>query len=192
MSYYTKLALFVLLLVMPLTLHGQASATGLLIEGLPRVELGANYTYIHANAPPGQCGCFSLNGGSGVVMVNLTPKWAGVADLEYAKANNVNGTTQNITIFNYLFGPRYYWRNHTRYVVYGQALLGGAKESVNFDFVINRMAFGMSGGGGVTTRLSRKFDWNIVQIDYIHTRIPNGRNNSQNDTRVVTGINYKF
>jgi outer membrane immunogenic protein len=54
MSYYTKLALFILLLTMPLALHGQATATGLLVDGLPRVELGANYTYIHANAPPGR------------------------------------------------------------------------------------------------------------------------------------------
>ena len=30
-----------------------------------RIELGANYNYARTNAPPGGCGCFSLNGGSG-------------------------------------------------------------------------------------------------------------------------------
>lgn len=189
---FTRVAAILLLLIAPWAARAQAVPIGLMQEDIPRMELGLNYNYIHANAPPGQCGCFSLNGGSGVVLVNMTPKWAAVADLSLAVANHVNGTTQNIMIFNYLFGARYSLRNHTRFVPYGEVLFGGAKEDVNFNFVINRSAFGLSGGGGVTTRLSRKFDFNIVQVDYVHTRIPNGRNNSQNNTRVSSGLSYRF
>lgn len=192
MTQFTKLVLMLAVLTASWTAHAQAVPSGLMSEDIPRLEVGLNYNYIHANAPPGQCGCFSLNGGSAVVLVNITPAWAAVGDVSYAQANNVVGTTQNITILNYLFGARYSRRNHTRFVPYGEVLFGGAKEDVNFNFTINRNAFGLSGGGGVTMPLKRKFDWTIVQIDYVHTRIPNGVNNSQNNTRVVTGVSYRF
>jgi outer membrane immunogenic protein len=156
------------------------------------VEIGANYNYFRANAPPGQCGCFGLNGGSGTVIVNLMPAWSGVADIAVAFANNVDNTQQNITIINYLFGPRYTWRSSSRFVPYGQVLFGGAKENVNFEFTINRNSFGLLGGGGVTTRLGRRFGLTIGEVDYVYTRIPNAKNNAQNNIRVSTGITYRF
>lgn len=63
---------------------------------------------------------------------------------------------------------------------------------MNFAFAINRNALGFSAGGGVTTRLSRRLGLDIVQADYVYTRIPNGRNNSQNNTRISTGLTYRF
>ncbi|MDE3104635.1 MAG: outer membrane beta-barrel protein [Acidobacteriota bacterium] len=184
--------ILVLTLLVPSLGWGQAATSGEMESGITRFEAGGNYNWIHANAPPGQCGCFSLNGGSGVFLVNLTHAWAGVADITYAHANNVDGTSQNITILNYLFGARYSRRNHTRFTPYAEVLFGGAKEDVNFNFTINRNAFGLSGGGGVTMPLGQRFNYTIVQVDYVHTRIPNGVNNSQNNTRVVTGFTYKF
>ena len=81
----------------------------------------------------------------------------GVADLTVGHATNVDNSLQNITIFNYLFGPRYTRRRSSRFVPYGQVLLGGAKEDVNFQFTINRNAFGVLAGGGVTTTLKHRF-----------------------------------
>jgi outer membrane immunogenic protein len=190
--HFRSAALLMFLAALSGVLHAQAIPLGAGGEGISRVEVGANYNYFHANAPPGQCGCFGLNGGSGSVVVNLTPVWSGVADVAVAFANNVDNTQQNITIINYLFGPRYTRRNSSRYVPYGQVLLGGAKENVNFDFVINRNAFGLLGGGGVTTRIHRRFGWTIGEVDYVYTRIPNAKNNSQNNIRVITGITYRF
>jgi hypothetical protein len=63
---------------------------------------------------------------------------------------------------------------------------------VNFQFTINRNSFGVSAGGGVTTRLSPRFGMNIVQLDWIYTQIPNARNNRQNDLRAATGFIYRF
>ena len=157
---------------------------------VPRLEFGANYNYFHANAPPGQCGCFSLNGGSGTILMNLTPTWAAIADIAVAHANQVDGTSQNITIVNYLFGARYTRRNSSRFTPYGEAMFGGAKEDVNFQFTINRNSFGVLAGGGVTTRLKRKFGLTLGEVDWIYTRIPNAKNNRQNDLRIVTGVTY--
>ncbi len=192
-----RAALLMVFMLLPWTLHAQATPTGSAEYGLdrgdiPKREIGLSYDYIHANAPPGQCGCFSLEGGSFAAILNVRPRLSIVADVMMAKASHVNGTAQDITIINYLFGPRYSRRTSSRFVPYGQVLFGGAKEDVNFQFLINRNAFGLSVGGGVTTRLSRRIGFDIVQADYVYTRIPNGRNNSQNNTRVSSGLTYRF
>ena len=203
MIYFARVVLFTLFVaaigMLPGLLHGQALPAsggggdyGLEPGDIPRREIGFNYNYMHANAPPGQCGCFSLNGGSASGILNIRPHWSAVADLTVAHADNVDNTQQSITIINYLFGPRYTWRTHTRYVPYAQVLFGGAKEDVNFEFVINRNSFGLSAGGGVTTRLSRRFALNIIQLDYVYTQIPNARSNRQNNVRVATGLITRF
>lgn len=189
--HFRSVAFLLILVALSGVLHAQAVLLGT-GNDIPRVEIGANYNYFHANAPPGQCGCFGLNGGSGSVVVNLTPVWSGVADIAVAFANNVDNTQQNITIINYLFGPRYTRRTSSRFVPYGQILFGGAKENVNFQFDINRNSFGLLGGGGVTTKLGRRFGLTIVEVDYVYTRIPNAKNNAQNNIRVVTGVTYRF
>jgi outer membrane immunogenic protein len=192
MTHLRSAALLVLVLVLPWVLHAQAISMNGSSNEITRFELGANYNYFHANAPPGQCGCFSLNGGSGTFVYNIRPAWAAVADLTVGHATNVDNSLQNITIFNYLFGPRYTRRTSSRFIPYGEVLLGGAKEDVNFQFTINRNAFGVLAGGGVTTRLNRRFGVTIVEGDWIYTRIPNAVNNRQNDLRIVTGVIYHF
>jgi outer membrane immunogenic protein len=187
-----RLAVAILLLAFPWALHGQAiSMTG---EGsyISRLEVGGNYNFVHANAPPGQCGCFSLNGGSGTFLINITPRWSALADVAVATASHVNGTAQNIMIINYFFGGRYTYRSRSRWVPFGQALIGGAKEDVNFRFDINRQSLGFLGGGGVSTKIKRKWGINAFEFDYVHTRIPNSTNNSQNNFRIVTGVTYHF
>lgn len=129
-----RVVLLITLMMLPWALHAQATPAGSPWFGLdkgdiPRHEIGLSYDYIHANAPPGQCGCFSLNGGSVTAILNVTPRLSIVADVAIAQASHVNGTQQNITIINYLFGPRYSRRGRSRFVPYDQVLVGGAKET---------------------------------------------------------------
>src|SRR6201990_2480613 len=119
MMHLRNAALLVLALVLPWTLHAQAISMHGSSYDISRLEFGANYNYFHANAPPGQCGCFSLNGGNGTVVYNITAKWAAVADLMVGHANNVHNPLQNIPILNYLFGPGSPRRMSSRYVPYG-------------------------------------------------------------------------
>ena len=172
--------------------HGQAIPMGGEGGNISRLEVGGNYNFVHANAPPGQCGCFNMNGGSVTFLVNITPRWSALGDVAMAHAGQVNGTAQNITIINYFFGGRYTYRNHSRWVYFGEALVGGAKENVNFRFDINRQSLGFPGVGGVSTRIKRKWGINAVEVDYVHTRIPNANNNSQNNLRIATGVTYHF
>ena len=190
MKHLRSAALLVLVLLLPWVLRAQAIAMYGANSDIPKLEFGANYNYFHANAPPGHCGCFMLNGGSATVVYNITSNWAGVADMTVGHASNVNNSGQNITIFDYMFGPRYTRRMSSRYVPYGQVMLGGAMEDVNFQFAINRNAFAVLAGGGVTTRLKNRFGLTLGEVDWIYSRIPNAVNDRQNDLRIVTGVTY--
>src|SRR5258708_2387478 len=130
MMHLRNAALLVLMLALPWALHAQAISMGGSYSDVPRLEFGANYNFFHANAPPGHCGCFSLNGGSATVVYNITSKWAGIADLTLGHASNVNNTGQNITIFNYLFGPRSPRRMSRRHFPSDQILLRRASDDV--------------------------------------------------------------
>src|ERR1035437_11121184 len=70
----------------------------------PILETSVGYTFLHANAPPGQCGCFSANGGYGSVVVNMPSGLGIVADLSAIHANNIADTALSITVFNYQSG----------------------------------------------------------------------------------------
>lgn len=181
-----------LIIALPWALHAQAISMNGVYGDVPRLELGANYNYFHANAPPGQCGCFMMNGGSATVVYNVTNKWAAIADLTLGHASNVDNSGQSITIFDYLFGGRYTRRTRGRYVFYAQGLMGGAKEDVNFDFTINRQALSFLAGGGATTRISPKFGFTIGEVDWIYSRVPNAINDRQNDLRVSVGVTYNI
>jgi hypothetical protein len=159
----------------------------------PVLEAGFGYTYLHANAPPAQCGCFSANGGYGSAVFHLPHGLAVVADLSAVHASNLSGTTQTITVFHYLFGPRYSFRAlHARYVPYAQALGGGSQESSNYAAVQQIRGAAFSVGGGVSMRVARHISYTLVEADWVGSRLANGQNNLQNDLRVSTGIAFRL
>jgi outer membrane immunogenic protein len=158
---------------------------------IPAMEIGLNFTYIHANAPPSQCGCFSLYGGGGTLVVNAPRGLSLVADISTGHANAVDNTTQNITIVDYLGGLRYSYRTGRRYTPYAEALAGNSQEISNYTYVQNANALAAGGGLGLSTVLSRRIAWN-VEADYLYSRLPNANNNRQSDLRIVTGIIFRF
>jgi len=185
------------LAVVALPFHGRAQVQPATVFGLEpgqtsALDVGMNYAYVRANAPPAACGCFSMNGGGGNLVVNMRHGLSLVADLQATHANNLNGTTQSITVFDYLFGPRYSYRSGSRFTPYAQVLLGGSNELSTYAFVRNSQAFAVSGGGGVSRVLNRRLAWNIVEVDYIYSRLPNAVNDHQNDLRVTTGLAFRF
>ena len=188
---FPKKTLIAALLALSSTVIAWAQQTG--VEGAPKVELTLGYTYLHANAPPGECDCFSLNGGFGAASVALSHGWSAVTDLSAAHAGNISNTTQSVTIFNYLFGPRYTLRRSSkRFTPYGQFLIGGTHEYSNYAPVASTNAFAFSLGGSVNTRLSRHIGLNLIEVDWVHSLLPNGSNDRQNDLRVNTGIILRF
>ena len=70
-------------------------------------EIGGGYSYVRANLPPDGCGCFSLNGGSGWVGIGLTHHFSLVGEVAGQHGSNIAGTSGDLALTSYLFGPRY-------------------------------------------------------------------------------------
>ncbi len=162
-----------------------------------RMELGANYSYVRTNAPPGGCGCFSMNGGSGWFGYNFDRSLALVGEVGSERASNIDGTTAGLTLTSFLVGPRYSWHRGNRVVPFGQLLLGGAHASGDLTPAASGLAgsenaFAMTAGGGVDVKLASHLALRAVQVDYYLTRFDNGVNNQQNNFRISAGIVFHF
>jgi outer membrane immunogenic protein len=185
----------VMILALSVAARSQVRPTtvfGLVPGQTSAIDLEFHYAYVHANAPPAECGCFSMNGGGGNLVINMPHGLSTVADVTAAHASKIDGTTQDISILNYMGGLRYSYRTTHRFTPYIQVLLGGSEEFSNEAFIGDKSAFAVSGGGGVSRVLSRHFAWNIVQADYVYSQLPNAKNDVQNDLRVSTGIIFRI
>ena len=71
------------------------------------IQVAFNYSYMRANAAPGQCGCFNMTGGSGEVAVQAWRGFSVVADLtgEFAGSSNIPG--QSLALVFVTAGPRF-------------------------------------------------------------------------------------
>ena len=187
----------VALAVVAFPFHVRAQARPTTVFGLEpgqvsAVDVGLDYAYVRANAGPAACGCFSMNGGGGNLVVNMPRGLSLLADLQATHANHINGTPQTITVLDYLFGPRYSYRSRSRFTPFAQVLVGGSEEFSNYGPTANGNAFALGAGGGVSRVMGRHFAWNLVEVDYVYSRLPNAVNDHQNDLRVTTGFAFRI
>lgn len=166
-------------------------------QDVPLAEVGGDYNYVHTNAPPGGCGCFSMNGGDGWLAYNFSHSWSAVALVSGQHASNIEGSGADLTLTSYLFGPRYSWRKSGRYIPFGQLLLGGAHAAGSFapgsaGYPGSSSAFAMTAGGGLDIELTKRFAVRAFQADYYHTHFANGINDHQNNLRISAGLILRF
>jgi peptidoglycan-associated lipoprotein len=174
---------------------GQQTTTDM--EAVPsRVDLAAGYNFIKANAPPGSCGCFSMNGGFVGADFNLN-RWFSVAgEATAGHAKDISSLGQNLTLTTFLAGPRVSWV-HERYVPFVQFMAGGAHGSGSYfpsgsSSSNNSTGFAYSTGGGLELNLTDRFAIRAVDVEYLHTTFPNGENTSQNQLEIGAGIVVRF
>jgi len=162
------------------------------------IEAAGTFAYLHTNAPPGGCGCFSMYGGSGSAAYYYSPYFALVADFSFVHQGNVNNTGKSLSFSSYLFGARVpVPLHHARIVPFGQVLLGvthdsGAVAQVSATNFQNASVVTAAGGGGLDYRLTPRLTVRTVQVDYLITQFPNGVNNRQNDLRINSGLALRF
>jgi outer membrane immunogenic protein len=171
-----------------------AGAQSVALPAVKAVDLALGYSTIYANAPPpGQCGCFWMNGGSAQFAVG-DPRGLGlVFDFAATTANNIGaGTGHDLTLATYLAGLRYiYWNRH-RFTPYAQVLVGAGHAYTNYAGDNGSTTVALAAGAGVDLRLSHHFSWRIAQAEYLLTHVPNGADNSQNQLRLTSGIVFHF
>jgi len=166
-------------------------------QDVPRMELGANYNYVRTNAPPGDCGCFSMNGGAGWFAFNFTHSLSLVGEVGSVHASDIEATTADLTLTSYLVGPRYSLKHVGPVTPFAQILIGGAHASGDSTtagpaLTQSQNSFALTAGGGVDIRLTQHWALRAAQVDYYLTRFSNGVNDHQNNLRISAGIVLRF
>jgi outer membrane immunogenic protein len=160
----------------------------------PSAELALGYSYLHANAPPGGCGCFSMNGF--VVQVGFPVERKGfsmVGDLTFDTNHNVLGTDTKLTLGAFAAGARYRFI-HNGWEPFGEVEAGGIQATGAYKNIgitspaSASLSFVGIVGGGLDRRLSTHFGLRIVEADYFATTFDNGSNNHQNNLRITSGL----
>lgn len=159
-------------------------------------EVSVGYSYVRANAPPGQCGCFGMNGGSGAFAASMGHGISAVADFGAYFQNNVVGAGRSLNIDTFLFGPRlssHHWKKWTPFV---QALAGETHGNGTLYGSTTTSArvngFSTNAGGGLDWNVGRNVSLRLFEAEYLLTRLPNYVNNNQNDLRLTFGVVLHF
>jgi len=167
-------------------------------EVIPKAEIAIDYSFLRANATPGQCGCFNLNGGSAEFAIHAYRNFSAVADITGDHAGTTSVSGQSLSLLSYTGGPRYSyplrWSHRTRITPFVQGLVGAVhgfdapfpNGSGTASTSANALAIFV--GGGVDIAVSRRFAVRAVQVDYGLNHLPNNADNSENLLRITTGV----
>jgi peptidoglycan-associated lipoprotein len=166
-------------------------------QGLGGAEVSLGYSYMRANAPPGQCGCFNMNGLSGEFATGLGHGFSVVADLGGYHQGNVDSSGLSLWVVNYLFGPRLSYRRSKHWTPFAQFLVGGAHGSGTLygsstGASGSANGFALSTGGGLDWKATRHVSVRLFQVEYLNTRLPNSSNDVQNNLRITAGVVFHF
>ncbi len=177
-------------------------SSAVLAQENSRFDAALGYTFTHANAPPGSCGCFSMNGGTGSLAWYLNPRLAVVGEIGAMHASDVPASGQDLTLTTFLVGPRFAlvrkssvgemkWHTITPFA---QVLLGGAHASGSLSGASSGSSngFAFAVGGGANLGLNRRLSWRLFQTEYLLTTAPNGNNDHQNSFRLTSGVVIRF
>jgi len=153
------------------------------------MEVSGQYQYVRIY--PGQ-GAPSANcqGAGGTFAANLN-RWVGVVgDVGYCKLTG-QPTGASAHEINYLFGPRFSYRNYGRVTPYAQVLFGGERLSASVTGFpsASTNAFAMTFGGGADFQVSRHLAFRAIQFEYLYTHFSGAK---QNNLRIQSGLVYRF
>jgi outer membrane immunogenic protein len=166
----------------------------------PRAELALDYTYLRSNAPPGNCGCFNLNGGSATFAWLVGHRnFALVGDVSVAHTGAISGNGYSLTLSTFTFGGRYIPRlGHSPLHPFGQILAGFAHSSGSLVEGQNGApsnaggTFAANVGGGLDLSANRRLSFRMIEADYLVTTFDNGVNDHQNNLRLSAGVVVHF
>lgn len=184
-------------------LHGQIAPGGRDFS-LPRAEVSLTYSPTEANAGPGQCGCFFMNGASAEGNFRTYRGYTAVVDVTAAHTGQIQNTGQPISLLmatggirlNFRFGHQRDdgWDSYHNVKPFVQALAGFAH---GFDSAFpdkqgfiqpSANSLALLAGIGLDYKYRRHLSFRLIQADYGYTRLPNLAGNDQNLLRISTGI----
>jgi outer membrane immunogenic protein len=184
-------------------LHAQVTPAGRDFS-LPRAEVSLAYSPTAANAGPGQCGCFFMNGASAEGNFRTYRAYTTVVDVSVAHTGQIHNTGQPFSLLMVTGGTRLNVRmGHQRddgedtfhsLKPFVQGLVGFAH---GFDSAFpdksgfiqsSANSFALLAGIGLDYKYRRHLSFRVIQADYGYTRLPNLAGNDQNLLRISSGI----
>src|ERR1700689_2580318 len=175
-----------------------AGSTAALAQESSKGDVAATYEWVRANAGPGQCGCFGMNGGGLWASCNFHDRWSLVAEISAQNANRAPTAASSLTLVSYLAGVRYrlpqpWFEGKHKPEPFAQVLVGathaGGGVAGGGD---GSDQFASRGGGGIDLPLSSRFAVRIVPVDYYLTTFANSTNNHQNNLLVAAGFVFRW
>jgi outer membrane immunogenic protein len=184
-------------------LHAQVTPGGRDFS-LPRAEVSLTYSPTAANAGPGQCGCFFMNGASAEGNFRTYRAYTTVVDVTAAHTGEIHNTGQPFSLLLATAGMRLNFRlgqqredGRDRYHNIKPFVQGLAGFAHGFDSAFPDKAgfiqptansFALLVGIGVDYKYRKHLSFRVIQADYGYTRLPNLAGNNQNLLRISTGI----
>ena len=140
---------------------------------------------------------FWMEGGSAELGFNLWHGLGPAADFTGSHTSSIGSSGVPLVLTTATFGPRYRWRAARRVSIYGQALFGVASGSSSVfptpsGTESSARSFALQLSGGIDYRLSRHFAVRAIDLGYLHSALPNGNNNVQNNLRLGAGAVFRF
>ena len=177
-----------------LLLAGMAQAVSAQARSGQEVEIPVTVRYVatEANAPPGTCGCFWLQGGAADAAVPLFRRLSVAVEVAGVTVSRVPASARGLSEITLLAGPRY--AVPLRHGTLNAHALFGAVRGFDADFVAGPRRvdtstnFAMALGGAFEVRLSRRLGLRVAEVDFLQTNLPNGAGDRQRSVRVGAGI----
>jgi peptidoglycan-associated lipoprotein len=168
-------------------------------EDGPTQQVSFAYGYVHSNAPPDHCDCFSMNGISVAYAYPLGDAFGIVADIGRETTSDVRSTGLDLTLTSFMTGLRYTERHMggSPVSVFGEGLLGVTHASGGLASIATSARgasndFSALVGAGIDINVTRAFAIRALEVDYYLTTVPNGINGYQNNVRASAGIVFRF
>lgn len=182
----------------------------------PRYETFLGYSFVRFNPNSGYIPSFNANGGYGQFQFNANRWFSGVIDAGAVSKGVLNGLDISSTIASVTAGPRFTYRNHSRFTPFAQVLFGGAFSSASVPVIgsilppgvilpptgaiVARLTtsdsgFAMFAGGGLDIKMGKHFAFRPIGADYYLARVNSlltGNTSNRNNFRYTAGINFLF
>jgi hypothetical protein len=175
-----------------------------IVQSNVSADLALTFAVERAQVVPGQASFWFKGGGADAAVtfwkgLGVAASLTGDTTLNLAPGVNINKLT-------YLGGPRYtrtVWHDQAgsaeqrRLQIFAQGLFGAAHGFDGFypaspAPTTSANSFAVQAGGGLNLHLTRSLGIRLLEADYVHTALPNGAANAQNDARVAFGVTYHF
>lgn len=163
---------------------------------IPRYTVALGYQNVRANAPPGSCDCFDMNGGFASVGIKLKYWLSAAGEVTGGHAKDIGPLGQDLTLATYTAGPRITFRGK-RFLPFAQALFGAAHGSDSYfpkanSYTTSATSFALSTGGGLDVFVNHRIAIRPIEAQYLRTSFPNGTTNFENHLTLGAGVVFQF